>query len=151
MTKREENLLGLAPVSSIFTPASNKIQPFHHPGGVSKRQHKILSELEAEVDIIAATEIKTNYGQIAISSIHEQGFAVFDDTLEFMFDARLRSRSQEHQQYIEEFTKHQIKMLANHIVGAIEVGATNVATEIHRSMYIPEEKPGWLQRLFGLE
>lgn len=156
MAKKDETLLGLATV-----PMASAFGNGHAGGGLArsgafqaltKEQQRVLAEFEKQHLVIEKQQEKTTFGEEMIGEIHEHGFSTFAHTSGAIIGIKALAQGAEHQAYLEEFSKHQLAMLARHISGAVNVGATNIAVEISRSLYPEPELPeprSWLKRLIG--
>jgi hypothetical protein len=149
MAKAEEGVLGLAPITQIPTPASGSLLPFATEQPPSREEKRVFEQLALERVVIDATAEKTLLGMDKIADLHEHGAVVFDETVAAILTLKQQTRDREHQQYVDEFTKHQIQLFAQHEMGAIQVGSTNIARVIDRPMYPAPEERGFFQRLFG--
>lgn len=151
MSKKEESLLGLVPVSSgLGTGGNGNLASFGTGEALIKDEKRTLAEFGKQVLVIEATAAKTLFGMTKIGELHRHGAGVFDETAGNILDIKDRERGTEHGQYVAEFAKVQLQVFARHMIGAIEVGATNIGTEIHRSLYLPEpEQRSLWKKLFG--
>jgi len=108
------------------------------------------------IDIIST---KARFGASKIGEIHQHASLTFDETTSFIVEIKDRSgRSQQHQAYADQFSERQIQLLAQHLLGVVDVSATGIGVEIHRPPYPPPEpepplepkrRAGFLQRLLG--
>lgn len=146
---KEESVLGLI---ALETPPrlSSELVPFGQPSrALTKDEKRVTETFDKQVLIIEATEAKTVFGQNGIGEIHQNGGYVFHDTVSYLFELKDEAHGKEYQPYIDEFAKLQARTLAKHILGTIEVGATNIGAMIHQSLDLPPEKPSLWKRLFG--
>ena len=91
--------------------------------------------------VIEGYSAKAAYGMTQIAEIHRHGVTIFDDTARFIIDVKERQRSKDHKDYTDEFCTRSMQMFGRHILGVMEVGATNIASEVHKTMYTPHEAP----------
>ncbi|MCL5960829.1 MAG: hypothetical protein M1358_16270 [Chloroflexi bacterium] len=153
MGKNGESLLGLVPVTSgPNSPSNGSLAPISAQRSLSRDEQRTLDEYHKEILVIDATAHKTLFGMTKIGQIHQHGALKFDETTGYILNIKNQSRGREHQAYVNEFSAHQIQMLAGHLIGAMEVGGTNIGMEVHRSLYPlpepPEPRSLW-KRLFG--
>jgi len=153
MTKRNESVLGLAPLAPPTGLSTNgHLAPFSPGRALTKDQRRILEEWHKETLVIDTTAAKTVFGMSKIAEIHQHASIKFDETVDYILAVKEEEHSREHQQYVDEFSTRQIQLLAKHLLGAIEVGGTNIGIEIHRSLYLlsePEQRSFW-QRLLRM-
>lgn len=150
MTKKNESLLGLVP----YTPTAGTntgLVPFAPNQALTREEQRIVDEWHRQTLIIDATTTKTLLGLDKITEIHFHAATTFGEASGQILALRETAQGKEHQAYMDEFCRHQVQVLARHLLGAVEVGATNIGHEIHRSLYLaPEEdKRSFLQRLLG--
>lgn len=148
MSRKDENVLGLAPLSPVPS-LSTDLVPFNPSRALTRDERRITEEWRKQTLVIEGTTAKTILGQTEIAELHKHGACVFDDSVSYIVGIKEEARGKEHQVYVDEFTTRQIQSLARHLLGAIEVGATNIGFEINRSLYPPPEKRGFFERLFG--
>lgn len=154
MTSKQGSLFGLAPIATKHeSSASTQLAPYQPGRKLSRPEEKVVQELRVQRLVMEAQTVKTTFAMAQIGEIHEYANATFDYTLGEVFEVKERQpRSQEHQAYIDEFTTRQLSMFGRELLGAIDVGATNIAIEIHRALYPepdpPQRRSLW-QMLFG--
>jgi hypothetical protein len=153
MAKRNENILGLAPLPKTAPGLgmSGGLVPLQPNRQLSKAEQRIIAAFHKEQLIIDAATAKTIFGESKIGELHRHTAAEFDETVGYMLAIKREARDPEHQTYQDAFTTRQIQMLAGHLSGALDIGATNIGIEIQRSLYFPdeEERRGFWARLFG--
>jgi hypothetical protein len=122
------------------------VSPGH---AITREEQRVIDLFQKEKMIIEATTAIAAIGIRSIGEIHQHASQTFDETVGFILEVKAQPREREHQLYVEEFSKHQIQMLARHLYGAVEVASTNIGMEMHRSFYLPPEQPGFWGRLLG--
>lgn len=146
---KQENGLGLVALESP-PPSSVEIIPFGLPDRLLTREQKrVVEEYDRQVLIIEAIAAKTVFAQDEIITIHQNGASDFLTTIEYLFELKEAARGTEHQVYMEEWTKLQARTLVKHLMGAMEVGATNIGAMIHAPLDLPPEKRSLWKWLFG--
>ena len=153
MAHKEESLFGLAPVATQHhSSTSTQLSPYEPDRTPTRQEQKVVDALRLERLVIEAQTAKTTFGMSQIAKLHEHGSATFDAAVAEVFAIKEQSRSKEHQAYIDEFSTRQLSMFGREMLGAMDVGATGIAFEIHRSLYPEQEQPEprsvW-KRLFG--
>ena len=73
MAKKEESLLGLAPISS---PSGTELVPFGGDRALTRDEQRITDEWHKQTLAIEATAAKTILGQSEIAEIHKHGAMV---------------------------------------------------------------------------
>ena len=148
MTKKNEAVVALAPASDLSTA----LAPLSTRHGLTAAEKDIIDESYKQRLAIEAISVKEDFGTSKIAEIHLHIHATFDDTAGAMLELKSRSdRTREHQEYLDQFTRHQLNMLAQHLSGVLEVSASNIGVILHQSAYPPEsDRQGLLSRLlFG--
>ena len=153
MARKEESLFGLAQIPAKQESGANtQLMPFEPGRGLSRMEEKVVEQLHVQKLVIEAQTNKTVFGMSQIAFLHEHAATTFDHALDVVFTIKEQTRSKEHQAYVDEFTARQLSMFGREMLGAIDVGATNIAFEVHRSLF-PEpdtpEPPSWWKRTFG--
>src|SRR5215211_3628493 len=104
MPKKQESMLGLAPLShgSNFGDGGNvatvdSMQP-------SNREERwILDEYHKQSLVMEGTEAKAVRAMKLIAEIHKEGVTTFDEATGRMLTIKANQRTKEHQAYIDEF------------------------------------------------
>lgn len=158
MTKKN-NVLALPPMKSDYNTAVNTGDASHAGGYVIQKREKEIIDLSAEQStVMKHTTALAQQGITLVGSIQQHGSQVFDETSAFIIDVKQQpNRDAEHQSYIDQFSERQIQMLAQQVLGIMEVGAVGIGMEVHRSLYPeypkrdqqPDEKKGFFKRVFG--
>jgi hypothetical protein len=153
MAKKKESALGLAPLPQSQTFGANGSGgSYGNMNTATPDEQKIIAEYRKETMVIEGVKEKAIFAAIQIANIHQHGVTTFDDTVAFITELKNTQRSKEHQVYTDEFCERSIQMLARHLFGVMEVGATNIGVEVHRSLYpiqAPEKPKTLLQRLLA--
>jgi hypothetical protein len=155
VAKKNENILGLSslpkPMPGLETDTS--LTPFQANRKLARAERKVIAEFHKEQLIMDATAKKTIYGETKIGELHQHTAAEFDGTVGFILGIKNEpGRTVEHQAYIDAFSHRQVQMLAGHLSGALDIGATNIGIEVQRSLFFAdeEERRGFFARLFGV-
>lgn len=150
---KKEALLGRAPLEGVPNPPPNgSLQLFAPERALTKDEQRTIDEFRKQRLVIEATEIKTDFGMTKIGEMHEHATVEFDDNVGYILEIKASQRGKEHQAYMDEFVKHQIQHMARNLAAAVEVGATGIGMEIHRSLYLlpePPEPRSLCKMLFG--
>lgn len=153
MTKKEESVLGFAnPVNSGGISFGQGLIP-HHSGQISTQDEQEINEEAAKQNLIMAWgEIQAQMAIGHMAEIEKHAAMAFDETTRFILDIKNDQRSQEHQAYVNEFSKLAIQSFAGHCRAVVAVSASNIASEVNRSLYptpkLPEPR-SLLERIFG--
>lgn len=146
---KEESVLGFAAIEAP-PRLSSELVPFGQSNrALTRDQKRVTEEFGRQELIIEATGAKTAFGQDEIGEITQNGGFVFTDTVSYLFELKDEAHGKEYQPYVDEFTKVQVRTLAKHLMGTIEVGAVNIGAVINQSLDLPPEKPSLWKRLFG--
>jgi hypothetical protein len=148
MAKKNEDVVALVPAPDLSTA----LAPLSTRHGLTAAEKGIIDESYKQRLAIEAIRVKEDFGTNKIAEIHFHVNSKFDETAGGMIEAKNRpGRSKEHQEYVDQFTRHQMNMLAQHLSGVLEVSASNIGMILHQSAYPPEpERQGLLSRLlFG--
>lgn len=156
MTKKTDNVLALPPMKSDFSPVAGTGLASQASNRQLDKREKQITELSREHrSVMELTADNARFGMTMIGKIHEHASSTFEETITYIVDTRNQpGRDDEHQAYIDQFSLRQIQLCAQQMLAVIDVGATGVGMEIHRSLYPPpEEAPengtGFFARLFG--
>lgn len=153
MAKKNESVLGLVPLSQPSNFGSHSgLVPHKSVRTMTQDDQRVLDELYKEALVMDGIRTKSLFAMDQIAEIEKHGIATFKETVGYILAIKDEACSKEQQAYIDEFCVRGIHALARHMLGVMEVGATNIGIEVHRSLYpIPEPtKPvSLLERLFG--
>jgi len=152
MTKKEESILGLAPLNQASNFGDNgHMLALESMRPANRDEQWILDEHHKQTFIMEGSKAKTVYAMKLISEIHKEGVTTFDEATSYILTIMDEQRTKEHQAYVDEFCTRGIQMMGRHLLATMEVGATNIGLEVHRSLYppAPQEPPGILKRIFG--
>ena len=151
--KKNDNVLGLAPLTSDFSTTSASLVPWSSGWPLIKDEARLIEEARKQRLAIAIIDSKARFGASRIGEIHQHASRTFDEATSFIKEIEGRSgRSQQHQAVIKQYSERQIQLLAQHSLAVTEVSAADIGMEIHRSPYPslkPERRIGFLQRLLG--
>ena len=114
----------------------------------------LFEEATIQSFTIEAQSVKAAFAQTKLSELHQHTTHLFNDTLAEIVEVQEMARGREHQAIVDEFTRRQISVYGRQTLGMLEVGGTNIAMEVSRSLYVPPLPPepkrrGLLARLFG--
>ena len=155
MNKKNESVLGLVPLKSPPALSMNGAQTFLDGNrALTKREVIIIENLHEQNLVIDAISSKTTFGVQKMDEIKVYAASEFLETVAYIDGIRQEARGTDYQPAVAEFSTYLIQLSARHILGAIEVSAAAIGTEISTSLYPPPEPPepprrGLLQRLFG--
>ena len=155
MTRKEPNLLGLAPLSQnangvvIYGAAANA------SGSSNPAQQQILAEAQKQVVVIQQQRLKAEVAAHEIALLHQTGAQEFHDTVAQLSALKEAARGKDYQSLVDEFNQRDAQLAAQHLFGATEVSARNIGMETARPLYREDEptvvrvieKRGFLQRL----
>lgn len=148
MAKKQESVLGLAPIdqgenTSIVSIGS--VRPSNQD------EQWILDEHHKQTFVMVGVRAKTVHAMQLIADIHKEGVSTFEEATGYILAVKDSQRTKEHQAYVDEFCTREIKMLGRHLLASVEVGATNIGSEVYRSLYppVPVGERGFWKRLFG--
>jgi len=153
MAKPNGNVLALPPTQSSFpraTPTDLASQPVNRQP--RKRERQIINLSQEQCTVMELTAGGAQLGMTLIGKVHEHASQTFEETTAFIVDTRSRpGRDEEHQAYIDQFSLSQVQLCAQQMLAVIDVGATGIGREIHRSLYPPpdEQADGFWARLFS--
>lgn len=158
MTKKEPNLLGLAPFAQVaggsvmlYSPAS----PIGTPH--TKAEQRIIVDTQKQILVIRSQREKADTATHEIAQVHQQGAREFLEIASQLSRIKEQAQGKDYQPLIEEFNQRSAQMAAQHLFGVMEVSARNIGMETARPLYRDEEpevvkvveKPGLLKRLIG--
>jgi hypothetical protein len=151
MSKKQESMLGLAPLGkgSSFGD-STPIVSLATKRPSNRDELWIQQEYQKQSFIMKGVAVKTVHAMKLIAELHKEGAVIFDETSGYIVTMQNKQRSKEHQAYVDEFSRRIIQLSGRHLLASVEVGATNIAVEVDRSLYPPvPPPPSFLQRIFG--
>lgn len=144
-----EDVLGLTSID-LPHPLQTGIVPFGQPNRALTREEKRISEeCEREMLIIEGQREKTKFGTTAIGDIRDHSSFVFQDTVVAIAERQREMRGHEFEAYLVEFNRLNVQGCARNLLGAAEVGATNIGAMIFLSLDLPPEQLSLWKRLFG--
>lgn len=154
MAKRKnESVLGLPPLPATTNSSSNgTLAPARPRGALTHDEQRVVEELGKQEVVIRGVRAKAALATDAIADVELHGVTKFDEAVGYIVELKEEQRSKEHQAYTDEFCERGIHLLAKHTLGVMEVAATNIGIEVHRTLYPPpeEERPrGFWERLLG--
>ena len=150
--KQEISYFGSDSLDSRFGSSSTSLATGRAGHELAWWERKIDEEARKQQRVIAEQTIKTKFGMERVGEIQQHGYQVFDNTLDYIMTVKQQTRTKEHQAIVNEFTAMTVNGLGNHMLSAMDAGATNIAVEIHRPLYPlpdPPERKSWLKRHFG--
>jgi len=148
MKKKQESVLGLAPVDQ---GENGQIVPLSSARPSNQDEQWTLDEYHKQTFVMQGVRAKTVHAMQLIADIHKEGVSTFDEATGYILTIKDNQRTKEHQAYVDEFCTREIQMLGRHMLASVEVGATNIGSEVYRSLYPPvreEERSLW-KRIFG--
>lgn len=150
--KKTDNVLALPPLKSETggrTGTSLTLQ--NTRDALDRREKRIIEESHTQDLVIDLRTQQARFAMTMIGMIHEHGSMTFSEATEMIMDVKDNSdRSQEHQAYIDQFSLRQIQLLAQETLAMIDVVATTIGEEVHRSPDDPARQPvGLLAQLLA--
>jgi hypothetical protein len=153
MTKTEESLFALTPLAQAPSFGNyGQMVAMEQTRPSNREEQWVFDEYHKQTLIMEGLEIKTVQAMKLIGEIHKEGTATFDEAVAFILSIKDEQRGKEHQAYVDEFCIRGLQMMGRHLLATMEVGATNIGVEVHRSLYPsvpPEKPPSLLKRIFG--
>jgi hypothetical protein len=150
---KQDSLFGTAPLAPFSSQGTSshlvRLQAEH---ALTHEEQRIVDEWLKQHLVIDATAAKSCFGVSKIAELHQHSATQFDETMSYIAAIKEADHSPVAQPYIDEFTDRQFQLLGRHVLGATDVGATNIGNEIHLSLHLapePPEPPGLLKRIFG--
>ena len=151
--KKQESVLGLAPLSQTGNGSLLGLSPsYGSEVALTKTEQRMALESRKQAQVIRAQAAKTALAMEKINEMHQHAADEFHATAQHLSAVRQQAAGTDYQAQVDEFTKRDAQLAAQHTFGALEVGARKVAEEVHRSLYladVPEEKRGLIRRLIG--
>jgi len=152
MPKKPESILGLAPLSQESNVGNHRyITPVDSMQPSNQADRWIMDEYRKQALIMVGVEAKAVHAMKLIAGIHKEGVTTFEEASGHILNIKANQRAKEHQAYIDEFSTREIQLMGRHPLATVEVAATNIGVEVHRSLYPPlhpETQSVW-KRLFG--
>jgi hypothetical protein len=152
MVKKEESVLGLVPLAQGQSFGENgQMAVFGSTRPSNPDEKWVLDEYHKQTCVMEGFEIKAVKAMQLIGEIHKEGVTTFDEASAHILTIKDEQRGKEHQAYIDEFCTRSLQMMGRHLLATMEVGATNIGIEVHRSLYPPPppEPRGFFKRLFS--
>jgi hypothetical protein len=152
MAKKEESILGLTPLAQGPGFGDNgHMVAVASTRPANRDEQWVFDEHHKQVLIMEGFEVKAIQAMKLIAEIHKEGTATFNEASAFILVIKEEQRGKEHQAYVDEFCIRGLQMMGRHLLATMEVGATSIGVEVHRSLYLPSspEPRGLLKRLFG--
>jgi hypothetical protein len=141
MAKQQENVLGLDqpwPEAQL----ERALVPLGGGHSLTRDERRVETELHKQLIVMQATAIKGIYGRSQIEEVHKHAAVGYDETAEYIVTLRNTARGKDHELYVNQFCDVQMKALARHTLGMVEVIATHIGYEANRSLY-PEPLGFW--------
>jgi hypothetical protein len=152
MAKKDESLFGFAPLAQ--TPSFGDNGHMVALGSVhasNRNEQWILDEHRKQTLVMEGVEVKAMHAMRLMAEIHKEGATTFDEAAGCILAIKDDQRGKEHQAYVDEFFTRGIQMMGRHLLATMEVAATNIGVEVHRSLYPSAtlETSNIWRRLFG--
>jgi len=150
--KKDDNVLALTPLASNSSAATNTgLVPRNSFRALTRDEERLIEEDRKQQLAIEIRAAKGRLGMSKIAEVHKHAELTFDEAAGFIVEIKDRpGRSPQLQAYVEQFSERQIQLLAQHLLGVVDVSATGIGMEVHRDPYPPpERRAGFLERLFG--
>lgn len=148
--KKTDNVLALPPLKSETGSGTGTSLLLRTTRDATNRLEKrIIEESHTQDLVIDLRAEQARFAMTMIGRIHEHGSITFSEATEMIMDVKDNvDRSQEHQAYIDQFSLRQIQLLAQETLAMIDVVATTIGGEVHRSPDdLSREPVGLLARL----
>jgi hypothetical protein len=148
--KKNDNVLALPPLTSDFgTTANTSLVPWDSRRPLTKAGKRLVEEAHKQRLVIDIITTKARFGASMIGKIHEHGGITFNEATSCLMEIKDQpGRNPQHQAYIDQFTEHQVQLLARQLLAVIDVSATGIGVEVHRDPHPPERPAGLLKRWF---
>ena len=156
MAKKEESLPALAALVrsgntsyAIYNVSSNV------KGALSKQEQQIATETQRQLQIMRNQRLKTDIAMDEMSQVHQHASDEFQSVASHLAELNDESRGKSYQTIVEEFNKYNAELAANHLLGAMKVGAHTIAEQISRPIELsfsaeePTPRSGFFRRLIG--
>lgn len=134
--KRNEKLsLSSTSMPSVFNNSGREVPVSSHYGGSD--QLRIVEEWNKQTSVIAGHRALTIFAAASIGEMHSQINEAFNGSAAEILADKFLQDGHRAQDFIEEFDEKQVQLLAKHLWGVLEVGASNIGMEVHRPLYPP--------------
>lgn len=155
MAKKEEHLPGLSALvrsgntSYAIYPVAAQI-----PAAMTKQEQQMAAETQTHLQIMRNQRLKTDVAMNEMSQLHQHASDEFQGIANHLTELNEEARGKSHQAIVEEFNRYNAELSANHLFGALKVGAHSIAEQVSRPIQLPlKEEPaprrGFLGRLRG--
>jgi hypothetical protein len=141
MPKKKESLLGLEALAPNSPPLNGSVQLFALEQSLANQERSIIDILRQQELAIDAFGAKGSFGISKIAEVHEHASRLFEPTADYILDVKNPLLNEEARAYVAEFSRLQVKALARHTIGALEVAATSIVRIIHESPFPPPKPP----------
>ena len=160
MTKKDANLLGLAPFAQtgnsgliIYGAVASVGRP------PTKAEQRIELETQKQLQVIHNQRLKAEAAVHELAQVHQRGAQEFLEITGHLAVLKETAKGKDYQELVEEFNRRSAQLAAQHLVGVMEVSARNIGMDTARPLYREEEpevvkvvekpQPGLLRRLIG--
>lgn len=151
MQRKERNRFAVVAANGQATPFNGR-SPLarNHGQAITKREQKVLNEQHIQNLVIRLTGEKTNLAMQEIRGLHETGMVHFQEANHYIHEVKSRPGPKQCQAANDHFGSKLTEMLGDHLMGAIHIGATDIALEVERPLYQgPEPERAWWRRTLG--
>jgi len=154
MTKKTDSILGLPPVAVVSSSSSpTGLVPYEPTQALTRDQQRVTSEWQKQMLVIDSQSAQTLFAQEKIAELFEHAALTYVESMASIHAIKETAKGKEYQPYVDEFTRHMSTLLAQKLVGTVQVSSNNIGQELARTLYLlPEqERRNLLQRLFGAQ
>lgn len=154
MVKKNESILSLPAMTSDYLSGhSDVLVPTNETYGVNADRNIVLAESYRQRVAIESIQVKTICAMDQVQEIDQHADTNFIGLVEFVLQNKESKENTSCQPYIDEWSQRLIQVSAQQFLGTIKIATTAIAQEVARSPYPPipepEERKGFLERLFG--
>lgn len=123
------------------TSAAANLTHYNPQEAITPRHATLFEEADIQNRAIEAQGTKGRFAQAQLAELAQLTAHLFDDTVSEIVDIQNVARDREHQAILDEFTRLHISMYGRQTLGILDVTGTNIAREVHRSIYAPPIPP----------
>lgn len=104
-------------------------------------ERRIAEEWNKQTMVIHGARAQTSFAAACITEMHGRVSETHREGVERILAEASLPEDLKARDYVEAFSEKQVQLLEKHLWGTLEVGANNIAVEVHRSLYPPPEEP----------
>jgi len=144
-----DNELGLFLPKTPLSTSSTDLVPYEAEKPVTKEGKHFQRELASHERAERGYEEKAAYGVALLKELNVSTASVFVEELHDYGALKGKLQGEAYQAMGEEFLRVVAQRSAQHKLALIEVAASNIGAEVHRSLYVEPEEPSFWERLTG--